>query len=90
MSNNVRVGCDDLLFWRELGALFEFEVANGTREGKIAVDSAKVNEPSCSTNSCFLACSKGKLKHPKGDFIRLTLVLGLVVVRQRFCSALHA
>lgn len=29
MDDNVRVRCDDLLFWRQLRALLEFEVPNG-------------------------------------------------------------
>jgi hypothetical protein len=45
---------DYLVLGRELCALLELEVANGARQGKIAIDSAEVNETSCSLNACFL------------------------------------
>jgi hypothetical protein len=46
---------DDLLLWRQICALLELKVANGSAEREIAVDSAKVNESACCTYPCLLA-----------------------------------
>ena len=58
MSDNVREGCDNLLLRREFGALLEFKVSDGTREGKIAIDSIEIDETAGSTNAGFLSCFK--------------------------------
>jgi len=49
-------GSDDLLLRWEVGALLEFEIANGAREGEVAVDSAKVDKSTGCANSCLFAC----------------------------------
>lgn len=54
----VREAGDDLLFWRQLGALLELEVANSAREGKVAVDTTKVDEATGGANSSLLALEK--------------------------------
>jgi hypothetical protein len=54
MYLNVRECGDDLVLRRQLRALLEFKVANGTRQGKVAIDSPKVYKASSSLNSCFL------------------------------------
>ena len=56
MCHNVRKGSDDLLLRREIGALLEFEVANGPRKCKVTVDSAKVDETASRADSSLLAC----------------------------------
>ena len=43
---DVGVCSDNLLFWRKLCALFELKVTNGTRQSKVAIDSAKIYEAS--------------------------------------------
>jgi hypothetical protein len=40
-------GGDYLLLRGEVGALLELEVADGTRQGEVAIDAAKVNEAAC-------------------------------------------
>jgi hypothetical protein len=45
----------DLLLWRQICALLELEVANGSAEREISVDSAKVDESACCTYPCLLA-----------------------------------
>lgn len=55
MDRDIRIGSNNLLFRRQFGAFLEFEISNRTRQGEIAVDTAKVNETTCSANSSFLA-----------------------------------
>ena len=57
VDSHVREGGDDLLLGRKVGALLEFKVANGTRKSQVAVDTAKVDEAACGTDSGLLACS---------------------------------
>ena len=59
MNGHVRVGGDDLLLRGQIGALLEFEVANGTGEGEVAVDTTKVDEATCSANASLLALILG-------------------------------
>jgi hypothetical protein len=54
MNHHIRICCNYLLFRSEVGALLEFEVANSTREGEIAVYSAKVDKSTSSYYPCFL------------------------------------
>lgn len=35
---------DNLALWGQLGHLFELEIANGARQGEVAVDAAKVDK----------------------------------------------
>jgi len=50
-------GGDDLLLRWEVRALLEFEIANGARQGKVAVDSSEIDKSTCCANSCLFACS---------------------------------
>lgn len=54
MLLNIRERGDDLLLRGELGALLELEITNGTRQSKIAIDTAEVNKPSCSYDAVLL------------------------------------
>lgn len=56
VHSHVRVGSHDLLLGRELGALLEFKVTNGTGQSEVAVDTAKVDETARSTNASLFAC----------------------------------
>ena len=53
-------GGNDLVFGGKLGALLEFEVANGTRQRQIAVDSAKVDETASGCDSVLLRCKTAR------------------------------
>lgn len=56
MLLDIGVGGNDLVFGGELGALLEFEVADGTRQCQVTVDTAKVDEAACSCDSVLLRC----------------------------------
>ena len=58
MCNHVWISRNDLQLGRQAGTLLEFEVTNRPREGKVAVDSAKVDEATGRSNPCLFACSK--------------------------------
>lgn len=58
VDNNVGVCGNDLLLGSKLCALLEFEIANGSGEGQVAVDPSKVDETAGSGDSCLLACRK--------------------------------
>lgn len=58
MNNDVGVRGDNLLLGSQLVALLELEVANSPGKGKVAVDSAKVDESSGSSDTCLLTCKK--------------------------------
>jgi len=51
----IRVCSDNLLLGSEIGTLLELEVANGTRQCQIAVDSAEIDEATRSTDSGLFA-----------------------------------
>lgn len=51
---DVGEGRDDLALRRELSALLELEVANGTRESKVSVDTAKVDETASGSDTVLL------------------------------------
>lgn len=55
MNHDVGVGGYDLLLGSKLGALLEFEVADGSRESEVAVDPSEVDETTSGGNSCLLA-----------------------------------
>jgi len=77
-----------LLFWREIGTLLELEVTYRTRQGKVAVDTAKVNEATCSLDTRFLGCA---MLEPSTNLQELpTFVLRLVVEGQRLGPALDS
>lgn len=95
--DDVRVGGYDLLLGGEVCALLELEVADGSRQSEVTVDTAEVDESAGSSNSCLLACREQNLSavcHVFDDARRLwprsmrTFVLWLVIERQRLCPAL--
>lgn len=56
VHRHVGVRGHDLLLGREFGALLEFKITNGTGQGKVAVDTAKVDETTRSANASLFAC----------------------------------
>lgn len=62
MSDNIRKGCHNLLFRCEFGTLLEFEVPNGSGEGKVAIHTSEVDKPSGSIDTRLLPYSKCKSK----------------------------
>ena len=50
---------DDLLLRGQIGALLEFEITNGTREGEVAIDTAKVDETTGGADTSLLAYCGG-------------------------------
>lgn len=55
MCDHIGKGGHNLLFWGQVGALFEFKVADCAGQGEVSIDSAKVDKATCSSNSSFLA-----------------------------------
>lgn len=53
---DVGEGGHDLVFGGQLGALLELEIANGTRQRQVAVDTAKVDEAASGCDSVLLRC----------------------------------
>lgn len=90
MGYHIGESCDDLLFGGEVGALLEFKVADGTRQGQVAVDSAKIDESASSANSGLFAYMTLVSQVPAMASSVLTFVLRLVVKGQRLRSALDA
>lgn len=75
---------DNLLFGRELRALLEFKVTDGTGQGKVAIDTTKVDETAGCSNTSLLACEDYLIRGDRNLGSQscshaLTLVLGLVV-----------
>lgn len=60
---DVRECSDYLLLRRKICALLELEVAYRTRQSKVAIDTAKVDEAACRLNSGFLGWSKLTTSH---------------------------
>jgi hypothetical protein len=58
VNGHVGVRRDNLKLGGKLGALLEFEIANGTRQGKVAVDTTKVDETAGSRNARLFACER--------------------------------
>lgn len=87
VDSHVWVGSHDLLFGRELGALLEFEITDGTRKGEVAVDTAEVDETTCSADTGLLACDGVSTSlilpmtttQSSSTSIAPTFVLGLVI-----------
>ena len=95
MDNNVRVGSHNLLLGSEFGALLKFEVADGARQSKVAVDTTEVDKPAGSSYPGLLACGRGEkpmsVQAPgsnSGTRRWLTFILGLVVKGQRLSPTL--
>jgi hypothetical protein len=57
---DIREGCDNLIFGGQFCALLELKVSNGARQGKVAIDTAKVNETTGGGNSVLLGWIKKK------------------------------
>jgi len=51
VCDHIRECSNNLLLGSEVGTLLELEVADGTRQGQVAVDSAEIDEPTGSTDS---------------------------------------
>lgn len=63
MSDNIGECGNDLLLGRKVGALLELKIANGTRQGKVAIDTTKVDEATGSADAGFLACNASVQSH---------------------------
>ena len=46
---------DNLLFRRKVRALFEFEIANGSAQREVAIDTAEVDKSTCCADTCLFA-----------------------------------
>lgn len=57
MNLDVRERSHYLLLGREIGALLELEVTDGTRQCQVAVDASKVDKASCGLDAGFLGCA---------------------------------
>lgn len=55
MLINIWESCDNLVLGRELSALLEFEVTNGTGQSQVAIDTTKVDETTSGSNSVSFA-----------------------------------
>ncbi len=51
VDDDIGIGRDNLLLGGELGALLELEVSDGSREGQVSVDAAKVDKATSSRDS---------------------------------------
>lgn len=58
MLLDIGVGCDNLVLWGKVGTLLELEVANGTGQGEVAVDTTKVDEATSGSDTVLLAYAK--------------------------------
>jgi hypothetical protein len=83
---DVRERSHYLLLRRKIGALLEFEVANGTRQGEVAVDAAKIDEAACSLDTGLLGCEMSVESVGVGG--ELAFVLRLVVEGERLGASL--
>lgn len=55
VNGHIGESSDNLLLGGKLGALLEFEVTDGSGEGKVAVNTTKVDEAAGGTNTGFFA-----------------------------------
>ena len=53
VHNHIGIGSDNLLLWCQLCALLEFEITDGSRQGKVSVDASKVHEAAGGSDSCL-------------------------------------
>jgi hypothetical protein len=51
MLGDVGVCGNDLLFWRKFCRLLELEIANGSREREVSIDTTKVDESTSSSDT---------------------------------------
>lgn len=89
VNSDLWKGSDDLLLWGKVGAFFELEVAYRSGEREIAVHASEVDETTCGANSCFFTCENQLVLCALFKLV-LTLILGLVIERQRFRPAFYA
>lgn len=54
---DVGEGGDDLVLGRKVGALLELKVTDGARQGKVAIDAAKVDEATGSGDAVLFGCT---------------------------------
>jgi hypothetical protein len=86
---DVRERGDYLLLGRKVGALLELEVTYRTREGKVAIDAAKIDETTSCLDARFLGWQL-LAGYSHGEAERPTFVLRLVVEREGLRSAFYA
>jgi hypothetical protein len=86
---DVREGGDYLLLGREVGALLELKVTYRTRQGKVAVDAAEVDETTSCLDARFLGWQLLAWYSNRGAG-RRAFVLRLVVEREGLRSALDS
>lgn len=55
MDSHIGIGGDNLELRGQLSALLELKIANGTGQGKVAVDTAEVDETAGSNDTRLLA-----------------------------------
>lgn len=55
MRNHIWESGDTLLFWGKVGLLLELEVANGSRECQVSVDSSEVDKAASGKNPRLFA-----------------------------------
>lgn len=66
VNSHIWERCDNLLLRREICALLEFEVAQGSAERKVAVDSAEIDKAACCANTRLLAFILGFVVEREG------------------------
>jgi hypothetical protein len=59
VNGHIRESSDDLLLRREICALLELKVTDGSAECEVAVHAAKVDEATCCANASLLALVLG-------------------------------
>lgn len=82
VNRHVGKGGDNLVFGGQFCALFEFKVADGARQGQVAIDAAKVNKSTGSRNAVSLICrwrkkrTRGQRLVSKGGELRFRIPPG--------------
>lgn len=59
MLLNIRESSDNLRLWGEFSNLLELEVTNGAGQGKIAIDTAKIDETTSGNDTVLLSLELG-------------------------------
>lgn len=65
MNSHIGVRRHNLLLRRQLCALLEFEVTNGTGQSQVAIDTTKVNKTTGGADTSFLAYKSSASEHAK-------------------------
>lgn len=66
---DVGEGGDYLLLRGKIGALLELKVAYRARQGKVAVDTAEINEAASSLNTCLLGYLESAIVRMAGKVV---------------------